>query len=374
MLKSVNVLRHGTICVTGKSVTIVKNGRLQQGWKTNVPNILDAIRSICDKTELETVTKLEHAALKAKAYYSDCYIVGDMIIEDDCAIMYALEALKFIGSALGITPELKPNQRIVHSHVPIEALELQQLLDDNGHWDEIGIVTTLQEAIEIFDLLNEVYEKISLKVEKNLPNSMEVQWMRSIPAPYSAFAPDQEFTKKFLEEIKKEDNVIFNGAGVHAVRIIPRANASDPLVELIGEDDGHLFSYDERVIFSMYWVDLLIKQLQEAKEYWEKNQENIPAQPSLEPYHASAPDQEFTEEFLEKIKREDNVVYNGFGVHAVRIITRENGNDPLFELIKEDDGFLSSYSHQVIFSLYWVDSLIKQLKDAKKFWKKKTQK
>ena len=99
--------------------------------------------------------------------------------------------------------------------------------------------------------------------------------MFSLPEPYSVSAPDQEFTPEFLEQIKKDDNVVFNGYGVHAIRIIPRSNADTPLFELLGEDDGQLFSYEHPVVFNMYWADSLIRQIQEAKEYWEKNKDNI---------------------------------------------------------------------------------------------------
>lgn len=86
---------------------------------------------------------------------------------------------------------------------------------------------------------------------------------------YSVFAPDQTYTKKFLKEIKKKDLVIYDGNACHAVRIIPR-KGYEPLFEILGEDDGCLFSYDHPINFSMYWTDSLIKQLIDAKLYWEE--------------------------------------------------------------------------------------------------------
>lgn len=86
---------------------------------------------------------------------------------------------------------------------------------------------------------------------------------------YSVFAPDQTYTKKFLKEIKKKDLVIYDGNACHAVRIIPR-KGYEPLFEILGEDDGCLFSYDHPINFSMCWTDSLIKQLIDAKLYWEK--------------------------------------------------------------------------------------------------------
>ena len=85
---------------------------------------------------------------------------------------------------------------------------------------------------------------------------------------YHVFAPKQEYTKEFLEQIKERDLVVYDGYACHAVRIIPRSN-KNPLFEILGEDDGHLFSYHYEVAFDMYWTDGLIKQLEDAKKYWE---------------------------------------------------------------------------------------------------------
>lgn len=88
--------------------------------------------------------------------------------------------------------------------------------------------------------------------------------------PYFVSAPDQTYTKKFLKQIEKEDLVVFDGSACHAVKIWPRGKDQNPLFELLGEDDGMLFSYDHAVVFDLFWVDGLIKQLQDAKAYWEE--------------------------------------------------------------------------------------------------------
>lgn len=44
----------------------------------------------------------------------------------------------------------------------------------------------------------------------------------------------------------------------------------NPLFEILGEDDGNLFSYDHPIIFDLHWTDGLIKQLEDAKKYWNK--------------------------------------------------------------------------------------------------------
>ena len=90
---------------------------------------------------------------------------------------------------------------------------------------------------------------------------------------YGVSAPDQTYTKKFLKEIKERDLVIYDGRACHAVRIIPRKNMN-PLFEILGEDDGYLFSYDHPIQFDLYWADGLIKQLEDAKKYWEKIKKN----------------------------------------------------------------------------------------------------
>ena len=86
---------------------------------------------------------------------------------------------------------------------------------------------------------------------------------------YFVSAPDQEYTKEFLKQIREEDLVIFDGEACHAVRIIPR-KGMNPLFEILGEDDGMLFSYDHPVQFDLFWVDDLIKQLEDAEKYWDK--------------------------------------------------------------------------------------------------------
>lgn len=85
---------------------------------------------------------------------------------------------------------------------------------------------------------------------------------------YRILAPDQTYTKEFLRKIRKEDLVVYDGKACHAVRIIPRVEMN-PLFEILGEDDGCLFSYNHDITFDMSWTDGLIKQLEEAKIYWE---------------------------------------------------------------------------------------------------------
>lgn len=86
---------------------------------------------------------------------------------------------------------------------------------------------------------------------------------------YRVCAPDQSYTKEFLQEIRERDLVIYDGRACHAVRIIPRKGIN-PLFEILGQDDGSLFSCNGRELFDMGWTDGLIKQLEDAKNYWEK--------------------------------------------------------------------------------------------------------
>lgn len=84
---------------------------------------------------------------------------------------------------------------------------------------------------------------------------------------YFIAAPNQSYTKEFLKEIRKRDLVVYDGEAAHAIRIIPR-KGMNPLFEILGEDDGCLFSISRSEQFDMYYTDGLIKQLEEAKKYW----------------------------------------------------------------------------------------------------------
>lgn len=53
----------------------------------------------------------------------------------------------------------------------------------------------------------------------------------------------------------------------------------------------------------------------------------------MKEYFVSAPNQEYTKEFLKEIKENDLVVYDGKACHAVRIIPRK-GRNPLFKYNK----------------------------------------
>lgn len=90
---------------------------------------------------------------------------------------------------------------------------------------------------------------------------------------YSYNAPSQEYTKEFLNELREKELVIYDGKAVHAIKIVPRDNMN-PLFEILGEDDGHLFSFEHPVQFDLRWTDDLIKQLNDAKNYWEKIKNN----------------------------------------------------------------------------------------------------
>ena len=83
-----------------------------------------------------------------------------------------------------------------------------------------------------------------------------------------------------------------------------------------------------------------------------------------EKYIYKAPEQQWTEGIIKEIKDTHNIIYNG-GAFAVRRIPVSKGNT-LLELLKEDDGILSSVSadHPVIFNSRFADSLIDVLKTA----------
>ena len=91
----------------------------------------------------------------------------------------------------------------------------------------------------------------------------------------SGIAPNQVYTKAYLKKLREEDLVIFDGNGCYAVKIIPRKDMDHPLFEILGEDDGFLFSLKNGASFDIYWTDALIKQLNDAKLFWEKNKKKI---------------------------------------------------------------------------------------------------
>ena len=74
----------------------------------------------------------------------------------------------------------------------------------------------------------------------------------------------------------------------------------------------------------------------------------------------------WTLEFIEKIKREHNVIYTPDSCFAIRIIPRKSEN-PLFKIMVEDDGTL--YDKDVLFDAHHVDSLIDVLQKAKEYAK-----
>lgn len=80
------------------------------------------------------------------------------------------------------------------------------------------------------------------------------------------------------------------------------------------------------------------------------------------------PEQSWSDEVIEEIKREHLVIFNRKWRHAVRIIPRENTN-PLFQILVEDDGALFVSNRQGLeFDMHWTDSIIEALTEAKKYW------
>lgn len=85
-------------------------------------------------------------------------------------------------------------------------------------------------------------------------------------------AEDQCWDKKTLEQLRDEYDIIFmsSGAGVTPVKVIKYGDNYG--VTLGSEDDGIIKfeQYSEgnyKHMFSEYWIDKLIADLQEAKQY-----------------------------------------------------------------------------------------------------------
>lgn len=124
--------------------------------------------------------------------------------------------------------------------------------------DEISVET----GVNMWDFLDKFEEEVRVDMKKYVSER-----------EYSVCAPDQTYTEEFLKQIREEDLVVYDGNACHAVRIIPR-KGRNPLFEILGEDDGHLFTYDHQISFDMSWTDSLIKQLNDAKKYWEEIKDN----------------------------------------------------------------------------------------------------
>ena len=81
---------------------------------------------------------------------------------------------------------------------------------------------------------------------------------------FQMFAPGQDYTEEYLQKLWENDLVIYNPRWCFGIRIIPR-KGSTLLFEILGEDDGQLFSYKEPFTFDSCWADGIIECLEEAK-------------------------------------------------------------------------------------------------------------
>lgn len=95
--------------------------------------------------------------------------------------------------------------------------------------------------------------------------------------PYTSFcvtAQNQTWDKDTIKQLKDEYHIFFNGTGVRPVMLIPYRNNAGCCVVIGYEDDGAISftrnecgSFDD--VMSLYWVDDLIQDLTDAKEYVE---------------------------------------------------------------------------------------------------------
>lgn len=83
---------------------------------------------------------------------------------------------------------------------------------------------------------------------------------------YISYGQDEGaiWTKDGMERLLEEENIVYNGVGVHAFEIIERSGISNPLIKLLSEDDGSLSETEE--CFDSGWIDDLIQTLQMTKE------------------------------------------------------------------------------------------------------------
>lgn len=100
-------------------------------------------------------------------------------------------------------------------------------------------------------------------VHNELPVPNETFWIR---------AEEQNWDNATLKELKDKYNIFFNGNGIRPVMLIPCDNQEGCCVVIGHEDDGVIgFRRDIFGNFldamSPYWIDDLIENLTDAKEY-----------------------------------------------------------------------------------------------------------
>lgn len=71
--------------------------------------------------------------------------------------------------------------------------------------------------------------------------------------------------------------------------------------------------------------------------------------------HHLAPNQSYTKTYLQILRDDYSIYYDGYGCHAFKIIPRPTGN-PLVQLFTEDDGYLSATD--ITFDAFWAKNLI----------------
>lgn len=72
-------------------------------------------------------------------------------------------------------------------------------------------------------------------------------------------APNQSYTKTYLQILRDDYSIYYDGYGCHAFKIIPRPT-DNPLIQLFTEDDGYLSATD--ITFDAFWAKNLIASLQ----------------------------------------------------------------------------------------------------------------
>lgn len=80
---------------------------------------------------------------------------------------------------------------------------------------------------------------------------------------------DDNCSWKDEEENLRKQNVIYKSKWCHGFRVKTREDSSNPLIEMLCEDDGTLFS--NGVSFDLFWAERIIEALQETIEFCEEN-------------------------------------------------------------------------------------------------------
>ena len=132
-------------------------------------DIRDTFRELWEGPDCNTLFNRLDLCIRARTIkrpeLKHIYLYGDMLVlrADFGRFVDVFDTLKALGQHLGAFTNLeKPGVRVVPVTVPVPALELQTLLDEElDRWDTESILTTDEEDIELHRLFLEALDKLT---------------------------------------------------------------------------------------------------------------------------------------------------------------------------------------------------------------------